>query len=53
MKTMKTHRLHRFALSVLFYIEPSRKLPNPERVSLAPAQRTYPFAKPPSGDADN
>ena len=36
---MKTMQIHRF-ISGLFYIEPRRTLPDPEHVSLAPAQCT-------------
>ena len=39
MKTMNIHRLHRFAFSVLLYVEPRRTLPDIERLSLAPPQR--------------
>ena len=40
MKTMKIHRLHRFAFPVPFiYLEPRKTLPDIQRVSLAPPQR--------------
>ena len=40
MKTMKIHRFSASPFSALFSIEPGRILLDPERVPLAPTQRT-------------
>ena len=40
MKTMKIHRLHRFAFFYVFAVELGSALSHPDRVPLAPVQRT-------------